>query len=187
MNITTILIVPVVGKIYADREGVLHKIDRQTAHGAFVEDDRGLSWTARGSSYQAQRYDLVAEHVDTKVPASFNEDLVRAALNGKTIQWAKLTIDPPQWVEFKTAREAIYSLASVSSERLQFRVKPEPIECWATLSVSVGSGSLDPWVNGERCKGDARATAMKYQRAVVLRLVLDPDTLDVIEAKTEKP
>lgn len=61
---------------------------------------------------------------------------------------------------------------------LKFRVEPDPLVQWCAVlkNTVITSGFCD------------RAAAAKYSSAaMVLRVELDPDTLEVISARTEAP
>lgn len=107
-------------------------------------------------------------------------DLIRAVLDGATIQWRSKVGD---WADFTSPPLAIRSLV-VSGPYYDFRVKPRTVVRWHPI-----------WPGGHTGDGfsskDALATEAwknEYQPGwKALRIELDPDTLAVIDARTEEP
>jgi hypothetical protein len=199
-----------VGRTYVDRKGRAHTIDRHTPAEAYVEDAKGLSWKAGGISWQHPDLDLVGLAVEdarnhTSQPEPIpHADLIRAVLDGKTVQWRSPETFQDQWEDMPSPKGCIVAL--LTAHNRSFRIKPEPVVRWIPIfnniitGVSVYIGSATKRENlqtggGTRCatKEEAVAALCKHDQDVlrnggkVLRLELDPDTLDVISARTEAP
>lgn len=107
-------------------------------------------------------------------------DLIRAALYGKTVQWD--SDGNGRWQTYTTPQEAIRSMLIYLNHK--YRLKPEPAVRW--LPVWAGGHVGDDFDSKEQLATEA--WKYEYQPGYkVLRLELDPDTLEVISAKTEAP
>lgn len=97
--------------------------------------------------------------------------LIRAVLDGKTVQYLDR-----RWVDL-TPRGFFHHMAE-PRPYAQYRIKPEPVVTWHEVfkDAHVGEG----WADREEVVGSPLVEK-------VLRLELDPDTLDVISARTEAP
>jgi hypothetical protein len=167
-----------VGRTYVDRKGRAHTIDRHTPAEAYVEDAKGLSWKAGGISWQHPDLDLVGLAVEdarnhTSQPEPIpHADLIRAVLDGKTVQWE----EDGQWLSYKSGDDAICDLVRNPS-RFGYRLKPEPVVSWHAV---FSNGFVE---QGYAAKREIPDCACRK----VLRLELDPDTLDVLSARAEAP
>lgn len=115
----------------------------------------------------------IEDQPPAKAPQIMHHDLMLAALGGRVIQWRR---ESSQWVDCTDARSAVRCLVS-GDDSFEYRVKPESIVSWHQVfrGGKIGEG----WIERADVEGP---NAFK-----VLRIELDPDTLDVIEARTEAP
>lgn len=111
-----------------------------------------------------------------------NADLIRAILDGKTVQRRYPGVG--EWTDAHPAT-AIQSLASGGGSAYEFRLKPEPLVLWHTVHRNKHTGL---YVGGgfNNNKEVARDYAQR-NNGKLLRLELDAETLDVISARTEEP
>jgi hypothetical protein len=107
-------------------------------------------------------------------------DLIRAVLDGKTVQWE----EDGQWLSYKSGDDAICDLVRNPS-RFGYRLKPEPIVRWlCAFPDGIVCGDDDEAFHTKEALL-SRASKGKWEGYKCIRLGLDPDTLDVISAKTE--
>lgn len=167
------------GKTYVDSAGNKHEITSRVEGKFFARNTSSwLYWDENGKAQQGhggRLHDLVSE----AGPVIPHADILRALLDGKAVQY-KSPNGPDLWVTMEgTAADAAYVLNYPS---MQYRIKRDPITkycaLWDNGEVSRGFDSkVDMW-STLRTSGEASASA-------VLRLTIDPDTLDVIHATTE--
>lgn len=110
------------------------------------------------------------------------EDLIRAVLNGKSVQYRR-TGAVGEWYDTEdTLGNVIISLVQNSRyDTFEYRLKPQPLVKWCAIQRDSQRNAL---VLG---KLHREAAAEDAGTVRVLRLELDPDTLDVISATTEAP
>lgn len=110
-----------------------------------------------------------------------NADLIRAVLDGKTVQ--RKMQPSGAWDTYALARDALADLISYG-DAYEWRFKPEPVVLWGAV--------WHKWdytlANIEDNSREAAAVRAKHEKdGKVLRIELDPDTLAVISATTEAP
>lgn len=187
-----------VGKTYLDRCGENRSIVSWTLHDGFIDrQGRKYSWDGRCAGH-AVSFDLVAEappegakvvtewsatgsKVDNPIP---HADLIRAVLDGKVVQY----LSNHKWEDL--SHEGFFR--RVANDELRraiekFRIKPRPP---AVFWLVATADHIGPDVQeGAWSESQARIHAKSASQplAKVLRLELDPDTLDLINARTEEP
>jgi hypothetical protein len=157
--------------------------------------------TTGGSAHE--KPPVSAEWMDTSVdkPKSIpHADLIRAVLDGKVVQ---IQFEDGVWREYDPTR-LIGWLVNPGARQPKFRLKPEPVvryipifDTISGISVIVGNTELPGNTAGQQCNTKAYAIEALHpndaqlmrggKHGKVLRLELDPDTLDVIDARTEAP
>lgn len=105
----------------------------------------------------------------TNIP---HEDLIRAVLDGKTVQWAYSHRDRDLWQDLN-AVSAIIELTKDTGTYI-FRLKPEPRCVWSCVSNACGVVGAD-WRKPEKKPG-----------CVTLRHEFDPDTREYIRTVKEE-
>lgn len=144
----------------------------------YQEDGR---WSFDGS--QPHERDLVKEVPGISDPMIPHAAMIRSVLDGKTVQ---REVRDGYWVSMN-ANPLIAIEGIVTQPDFNYRIKPEPAVSWCAC-FKEADGRVwwgDPF--------DDRAVAARVlsQRnipdAKLLRIELDPDTLEVISAKTEAP
>lgn len=114
-------------------------------------------------------------------------DLIRAVLDGKVVQ-LRFPDEDMVWREYG-ARRTIGWLTSGPGRKPESRIKPEPVVKWCGLHEGAGSkGSYS--IESYRSEEDARKSIRLLENgSKLLRIELDPDTLDVIHegTRTEAP
>lgn len=117
-----------------------------------------------------------------------NAELIRAVLDGKTVQ--RRCLDG--WYDMPATAGTVADLAAWSEHVPTLRIKPEPFVRWLPVLKMPGGSTV--LVSGRISKKDAsnpynfpRGEWNQNDKLVgVLRIELDPDTLDVVKAETEK-
>lgn len=105
-------------------------------------------------------------------------DLIRAVLDGKVVQFREQ--DGDEWDRYLT-EGTIRNI--IDHPEWQWRVKPESV-VWF-MGITLPHKTVTPYAADRQDILRFSNGAMKI--AKVLRLELDPDTLDVINARTEAP
>lgn len=123
-------------------------------------------------------------HLNTPIDEIPNRELIRAVLDGKTVQWrSKVLRVGGKWDDV-SARDAIVYLAEASPS-LEFRLKPEPVVFWGYVEMDK-QGRRDAKI----CRDElaARAEYRSYPGIrSVLRIEVDPENFSVINARMEAP
>jgi len=112
--------------------------------------------------------------------------LIRAVLDGKTVQnyWQG------KWQDLKPATRAVQFLLQWNPDDGPVRVKPDSIVRWMVVDLTkngevlVGDAQRNRTVAYDDAHESMRDPGVKL--AGVLRVELDPETLDVVKAETEK-
>jgi hypothetical protein len=118
-------------------------------------------------------------------------DLIRAVLDGKTVQRSVASIRGGEqtWdnVDYEDPRLAIKELLTPPTEWIKFRIKPEPVVRWAGISSSEGRIYVGESHTKREHVGNSGYIAQGLPIQRIQRTEYDPDTLDVISAHTEAP
>lgn len=128
----------------------------------------------------------------TDKPSIPHADLIRAVLDGKVVQ--RLTAEgPDQWGTYTDPKHAIKELCDPFFSDSTFRLKPEPVKHWhPTWRAREGNNGTyigSAWVRKEYAlqgwEADNGGPGVPPDAVICIKQ--DPDTLDVISAKTEMP
>lgn len=197
-----------VGKTYLSRDGKKVRIIRNSEEGAypFVGEPHGIYrpngsyWVTRGEC----QADLIAEApteprchacglgercLDAQCPNPPQQpeqpepiphaDLIRAVLDGKVVQ----VDDGAGFRDERFVPGQMVAWLAKPSPGWKFRLKPEPVVRW--FSIYPENTHLMFGIAGEFVQ---REVAVGMDGVLkLIRLELDPDTLEVISAKTEAP
>lgn len=162
------------GKDYRDAKG--DRVRIVGARGVYALSEAGSFYCWDGRAVSAEHHDIAAEWTEQPQPEAIpHADLIRAVLDGKTVQWRNVVAQ--KWLNLLTARDAIHSLAAFPDR--EYRLKPENIVRHMGISED---GSFGP-------SYASRMAALKPidwgPFVAVLRIELDADTRQVVSAKTE--
>lgn len=132
-----------------------------------------------------------------------NADLIRAVLDGKTVQFREPAIPDlnkaaGEWKNYmsadilETVADLADALRTLSPDNAEWRIKPDLFVRWHPVLKMPGGSTVI--ISGRISKKDAsnpynfpRGEWNQNDKLVgVLRIELDPDTLDVVKAETEK-
>lgn len=183
------------GKCYRNRAGATRQIVELVDHAMgsntkVARDNYGQYYFLNGRMHDhtTMPSDLVSEVPPAKLQPIPHADLIRAVLDGKVVQRKHKDSSTPKWDDFDTPVQSIGTL--IAGERaFEYRLKPSTVVRW--LPVSKGGmfgGQHTTGIGPAQCT-KAKAASFPWHVAVdrVLRIELDPDTLEVISAKTEAP
>lgn len=179
-----------VGKWYRRRDGevreiVVYKPPYANLDGIFG-DSVGCWYWEDGcvSLVHDSMMDLIQE-VERPAPDTVPQaDLIRAVLDGKPVQWQRVDHPEDAWADMPSPAGTLVAL--VMSRDRRFRLKPESVVRWGVVYRAEDFPGTICIVH-VYFEADAREDAKGKQSAKVLRIELDPDTLDVISATTEAP
>jgi hypothetical protein len=182
-----------VGKTYVTRKGEVHTVKHMAPNSiAVTTDDRHLWYANTGRCHfdgRDDEDDVVAEFVPFKpeTPVIPHKDLIRAVLDGKTVQLKY----GEGWADLSWEGLMRHLLDDFRRQHQTFRIKPEPVVRWTTVHRTSQDGVIFAcWGHSsDRDFAAKHVTSCLSQNlpAKVLRLEFDSDTLDVISAKTEAP
>lgn len=144
----------------------------------------------------SQTNHLVAKHealhtayaeVNKNAPVP-HADLIRAVLDGKVLEARAVGKNLGQWWAYGYDYDLLDVIAALAKDLkkpdYEFRIKPEPKVQWCAVHPN---GCVEQsYDTKDLAVGDFKGN-FDGPLAGVLRLELDPDTLDVISAKTEQP
>lgn len=204
-----------VGKTYLTRSGECRTITRISDGVAY--DAYGSTWWVMGGQKNTTKEspeDLVEQVVvDVDVmlpgwqaaavqPAIPNADLIRAVLDGKTVQWR--TSKDSEWRDLSSFRGALICLAQAKYDEV--RLKPEPVVRWVPVFFNIRDTqapdfsrlSVGNFINaGSKAssKEEALTALCNHDREVLLRggngyflvLTFDPDTGQLLSTCVEQP
>lgn len=175
-----------VGKTYRARNGTEHTIAR--IKGDIAVNTHGFDgWYAHtGKCFSDGREDtddLIEEVIPDNVNSIPHADLIRAVLDGMVVQVGYNT-GSGNSVEWEDGQPCEIIAEMVTNPNYAYRLKPEPMIRWiaawpgghlscarATKEELRTEAGKNEWLEGYKC----------------IRLELDPDTLDVIDTRTEEP
>lgn len=166
-----------VGKTYRNRLGRVVTIHERLAQYGITNgwiDDEGVTYGPNGHLLPDREDDMdLVEEVPAE-PAITNADLIRAVLDGKTVQ--RCVND--EWQDLSNPRGAIVCLATSA---YKVRLKPESMVRWLAITkdgddIIVSSDYVDR----------ANAVERAGPGGKLLRLEIDGD-LNVLDQRTEAP
>jgi hypothetical protein len=194
-----------VGKVYRDRCGLLMRVTKEigwsrgddgqwlefeveaAADGVYPTGWKIAKGTQNGYRREDGRYTFVAnslydlvEEVSIAIPDIQHADLIRAVLDGKTLQVTdERGVPKKDWSTF-SGPSALRMLIDYPDR--YYRVKPDSTVRYMAVFVN---GDLGPPRASKDLAFSAANKTWGDGLAKVLRIELDPDTLDVVSAKTE--
>lgn len=105
-------------------------------------------------------------------------DMIRAVLDGKTVQQGNVD----GWWDLTSA---VVQVLAAAPAKAMFRIKPPMVERWAAVMKN-GDGNVMVGCMRETREGAIRnAGPYGLRPAAMLRVEIDPDTLKVVDARTE--
>jgi hypothetical protein len=114
-------------------------------------------------------------------PAIPHADLIRAVLDGKTVQYRPGSSD--EWVDLEPL--GFFDHVANHRHEYMYRIKPGLLELWIGLGDVVGGYVLRTMLHNKRDGVLSDKYIFPIKRLV--RIELDPDTLAVINCTTEAP
>jgi hypothetical protein len=125
-------------------------------------------------------------HVGEPIP---HADLIRAVLDGKVVQF-KNTAD---WNDVPQGLPGVVFIAHhvQATPNFEWRLKPEPVVRWTTVHRN-GEGDVvyacwGHWSDRTAAVKHIQRSTAEGMACKLVRIELDPDTLDIISCRTEAP
>ena len=124
--------------------------------------------------------------------------LVHAMLDGKVVQFRPVNdaCRPPRWYNYsRKDRASIEALSCLVTDLVrhphvyEFRIKPEPVVAWLATWRSIGDSKVrigDSFPSKGALLNDIENNDLGDGGCKIIRLEVDPETLQVISAKTEE-
>ena len=125
-------------------------------------------------------------------------ELIRAMLDGKVVQFRPINDAgwPPRWYTYSKKDQDSISILSCLVNDLarnphayEFRIKPEALVNWLVVWRSIGDSKVrigDPFPSKGALLNDIENNDLGDGGCKIIRLEVDPETLQVISATTEE-